>query len=265
MADNRPIGIFDSGVGGLTVAKAIYQTLPNESLIYYGDTKHLPYGDKSQEAIKYYSLKICKHLLKQDVKMIVVACNTASTATYPDLIDFFGEDIAFVNVVDPLVNAVANQDYSNIGIIATKATVSTNVYADKLSKVFDGNIVQKATPLLAPMIEQGFCSGKVSNTVIEEYLSDTNLADIDALLLACTHYPLIRDAIDQFYGGKVDIYDSTTVVANQVKQILSQQKAFNTSGNATRHFYISDHTTSFEETANIFFDENIELSELDIW
>jgi len=128
----QPIGIFDSGIGGLTVANAITKHLPNEEVIYFGDTAHLPYGEKSADAIRYYCITISKFLLEKGCKMIVIACNSASSAAYDVLVDFFSGQTLFVNVVDPLVDAVTNEGYGKVGVIATKATINTGIYRRKL-------------------------------------------------------------------------------------------------------------------------------------
>ncbi len=266
MADNRPIGVFDSGIGGLTVSKAISDLLPNESIIYFGDTQHLPYGDKSIEAIRYYSLAICKFLLEQNCKMIVIACNSASSAAYEVLVDFFKSESIFINVVDPLVKTVVEKGYARVGVIATKATVKTQVYPSKLH-TFDAQLIvnQKATPLLAPMIEKGFHSGEVSQTVIKAYLEDEDLADIDALLLACTHYPLIKSEIAAFFDHRVDIFDSTDSVARSVQAALEHKEMKADQEKGVYSFYLSDYTESFEETAALFYGQEIDLEEKNIW
>ena len=263
---NSPIGIFDSGIGGLTVANAIQKVLPDERLIYFGDTAHLPYGDKSADAIRFYSLKISKFLLEQGCKMIVIACNSASSAAYNTLLDFFEGKALFVNVVDPLVTAVTSGDYSKIGVIATKATIRSNVYRDKIKHKLQGaKIHSLATPLLAPMIEEGFYSGKISASVIETYLGREEFAEIDALLLACTHYPLIKKEIETFYNGGVDVLDSTDVVANNVKSLLEQSNLLANERNGENEFFVSDFTTSFEDTAKVFYGKEIELKISNIW
>ncbi len=265
-SQDQPIGIFDSGIGGLTVANAIHRYLPEERLIYFGDTVHLPYGDKSADAIRYYSLKISKFLLEQHCKMIVIACNSASSAAYDMLLDFFEGKALFVNVVDPLVNAVISRGYQNVGVIATKATINSSIYRNKIKSLNQKiRVNQLATPLLAPMIEEGFYSGSISKSVIENYLSHPDLRDIDALLLACTHYPLIREEIDAFYSGRVAILDSTDVVKDEVVRILSEENLLCSKRNAADTFFVSDFTNSFEETAKNFYGENIHLEAMHIW
>ncbi len=263
---NQPIGIFDSGIGGLTVANAIHRALPNEHLIYFGDTVHLPYGDKSADAIRYYCLKISKFLLEQNCKMIVIACNSASSAAYDMLLDFFEGKALFVNVVDPLVNSVIANNYQNVGVIATKATINSSIYRNKIkSQNQKVKVNQLATPLLAPMIEEGFYSGTISKSVIANYLSNPDLQGIDALLLACTHYPLIKAEIDEYYDGKVTIMDSTDVVTSEVKRILAEENLLATTRTEDDQFYVSDYTTSFEETARNFYGADIKLEAKQIW
>lgn len=263
---NNPIGIFDSGIGGLTVAKAIHERLPNEKIIYFGDTAHLPYGDKSADAIRYYCLKISKFLLEQECKMIVIACNTASSAAYDLLLDFFEGKTLFVNVVDPLVKAVTNENFQNIGVIATKATIHSGTYRNKIKNIDQKiKVNQLATPLLAPMIEEGFYKGNITKSVIENYLTHPDLQNIEALLLACTHYPLIKQEIDDFYKGKIKIFDSTDVVSEEVATLLEGEGLLSLGNTEENVFYVSDFTTSFEETAKLFYGESIVLEAKQIW
>ncbi len=263
---SRAIGIFDSGIGGLTVANAINKALPNEEIIYFGDTAHLPYGDKSADAIRYYCLKIVKFLLEKQCKMIVIACNSASSSAFRVLLEFYKGQTLFVNVVDPLVEAVTKQHYSKVGVIATKATIHTGVYEEKLLQHQSGLTVRSmATPLLVPMIEEGFVSNNISDAIIKTYLSDATFEGIEALLLACTHYPLIRSNIDQFFNGKVAIYDSTDVVVEEVKKQLNAYDLLNDKRRQAPQFYVSDYTRSFEEATRIFYKEEIQLEHCPIW
>jgi glutamate racemase len=263
---DQPIGVFDSGIGGLTVANAIIKQLPKEKLIYFGDTFHLPYGEKSADAIRYYSLKIVKFLLEKNCKMIVVACNSASSAAYDVLLDFFKGQVLFVNVVDPLVEAVTKNQYHHVGVIATKATTQSGVYNSKLQKAQPGlKVSSMATPLLVPIIEEGYFNDNISEAVIEKYLSDKSFDGIEALLLACTHYPLIREKIETFFSGKVNVYDSTDIVAKVVRKKLIENNLLNEGNTNSHHFYVSDFTNSFEETTRIFYKEKIHLELCSIW
>ena len=263
---NQPIGVFDSGIGGLTVANAISKQLPKEQIIYFGDTAHLPYGDKSADAICFYCLKIVKFLLEKKCKMIVIACNSASTAADKVIFDFFKDQALFVNVVDPLVEAIAERDYKNVGVIATKATIRSDVYRTKLSEKKPAlKVVSMATPLLVPMIEEGYFNDNISEAIIGNYLSDKKFKSIEALLLACTHYPLIRSHIEAFFDGKVDVFDSTDVVVESVKTKLKAANLLNTKRINPHQFYVSDFTKSFEETTRLFYKEKIKLEQCPIW
>ena len=265
-ARNKSIGIFDSGIGGLTVANAIHKALPEEHLIYFGDTAHLPYGDKSSDAIRFYALKISKFLLEQNCKMIVIACNSASSAAYHTLLDFFEGKALFVNVVDPLVSEVVSKEYKEIGVIATKATIRSNIYRDKIKhKLQNAKIHSLATPLLAPMIEEGFFKGDISRSVIENYLGKEEFKSIDALLLACTHYPLIKNEILSFYDYSIDVIDSTDYVATQVREMLEEEGLLADERKKENDYYVSDYTASFEDTAKIFYGKSIQLQTTHIW
>jgi len=264
--NKKPIGVFDSGIGGLTVANAITKHLPNEEIIYFGDIAHLPYGDKSADAIRYYCITISKFLLEKNCKMIVIACNSASSAAYDVLVDFFKGEVIFVNVVDPLVDAVTQKGYNKVGVIATKATINTDVYRRKLLEKEPAlNVVSLATPLLVPMIEEGYFQNNISRAIIEDYLGRADFADINALLLACTHYPLIRKEIETYLGEKVRVFDSIDVVSTRVHQLLSQHNLLNDQRRNDHRFYVSDYTQSFEETTRIFYEESIELEHCNIW
>lgn len=263
---NKPIGIFDSGIGGLTVANAIRHSFPNEKIIYFGDTAHLPYGDKSADTIRYYAIRISKFLLEHNCKMIIIACNSASSAAYEVLLDFFKDKCIFVNVVDPLVDKAVSEGYKKIGVIATKATINSNVYKSKIeAKNQFVQVVQHATPLLAPMIEEGFCNDEISQSVIAKYLSHSELKGIDALLLACTHYPLIKKELNAYFDHKIDILDSTQVVVEQVRNYLSDKNLINSADPSDPVFYVSDYTASFEETTNVFYGKKVQLIEKSIW
>ena len=262
--DNRPIGIFDSGIGGLTVANAVSGLLPNESIIYFGDTAHLPYGDKSAELIKSYALHISEFLLEQkNCKALVIACNTASAVAYEYLRDKHKGNIPVVNVIDPIVEAIVADDHiKRVGIIATNATIQSGVYQEKLKRRKPGiELFPLATPLLVPMIEEGFANDNISSSVIHNYLEKAELETPDALILGCTHYVLIRDEIDAFYKKKVKLFDSTLITASKLKHILTKENLLSEKSNAKHHFYISDFTEAFNRSAERFYGNNIQLEE----
>jgi len=264
---NSPIGVFDSGIGGLTVANAILKLLPNERLIYFGDTAHLPYGDKSPDSIKYYAIRISQFLLRQNCKMIVIACNTASSMAYEVVKEFVGNSIPVIDVIDPVVEKVTQgKKIKKIGIIGTKGTIKSDIYAKKIKSINKKiDVASLATPLLASMIEEGFFNNKISRTVINSYLSRPKLKKIDSLVLACTHYPLIRPEIEEYYGKKIDIIDSAGIVAKAVQDALKKKHLLAKGKFPKHHFYISDYTESFEKAARIFIKGKIKLEEAAIW
>lgn len=264
---NAPIGVFDSGIGGLTVAHAINLAMPQEDMIYFGDTAHLPYGDKSEAAIQAYSVKIANILLQKGCKAIVIACNSASSAAYELLREYVRHEAYIINVIDPMVSYVAEhlQD-KTVGLIGTKRTIQSAIYPIKIEELKKNIRVKTlATPLLAPMIEEGFFNNQISKEIIGQYLSDPALADLDALILACTHYPLIKKEIEEFYQGRITILDSSIIVASSLRKMLSELGLVNTQGRGNHHFFVSDYTDSFESSARMFFGDSIHLECIQMW
>lgn len=264
---SAPIGIFDSGIGGMTVAGAVTRLLPNENTIYFGDTAHLPYGDKSTAAIQAYAIKICNMLLQQKCKLILIACNSASAAAFELVREYVGSKAKVLNVIDPVVDYIKEHyDGKTIGLIGTKQTVLSNVYKKKVDALGKNiNLKSLATPLLAPMIEEGFFDNNISESIIESYLSDPALDGIEALILGCTHYPLIKNQISNYYGQDVQILDTAEIVAHSLRAWLEQHYLVNEKGTGKRQFYVSDYTLSFEQSTNIFFGKQIQLEHYPLW
>lgn len=266
---HAPIGLFDSGIGGLTVANAILHQLPNESLIYFGDTAHLPYGDKSADTIRYFTKTIGDFLLSKECKIIVIACNTASSVAY-DMLHKMASDKAFVfNVIDAVVEEIIRKKYKSVGVIGTLGTINSNAYKNKIQAANNSVAVhQLATPLLAPMIESGFVHGQISHVVIEEYLNAEELQDIDTLILACTHYPLIKKEIEEYYlakNKKVDVLATNEIVATHIKKFMIEHGLVNYEKKGKNTFYVSDYTESFEKTTQLFYKESIDLIHLPLF
>lgn len=264
----QPIGIFDSGIGGLTVAKAIQHVLPGEKLIYYGDTAHLPYGDKSSELVRHYSLRIADFMLEQHAKIIVIACNTASAAAYNAVKSHVGERALVINVIDPVVQAIAHMEaIKRIGVIGTKTTIRSGTYEKKLLELNPGlNVLSLATPLFVPMIEEGFIYDNISNAIIRAYLNESPLKNLDSLILGCTHYPMIKDQIRKFYDFDVNIIDSGAIVAKRLQEILLENGLQNSGGSKPHNqFFVSDYTEMFDKIARMFFEADINLQQLNIW
>ncbi|WP_195909792.1 glutamate racemase [Bacteroidetes bacterium endosymbiont of Geopemphigus sp.] len=260
---SAPIGIFDSGVGGLTIAKAIKNYMPYERLIYFGDTLHFPYGDKSREILEKYSLDISRFLIKEGCKAIVIACNSASSNTFLSLKEAFGDKIPVLNVIDPVVSYISEKNYTKIGLIATRATIKSQVY----EKVIKNNrpevqLCSLATPLLAPMVEEGFVNDKISTAVLRYYLNQETLYGIEALLLGCTHYPIIFEEIDRFYNGKIDIIQAPDLLAKKLHSTLKEEKCLANTNILTEDiFYASALTETFNHNAKLFFSSKIFLKE----
>ena len=261
LSAEQPVGIFDSGVGGLTVASAVKNLLPDEKIIYYGDTAHLPYGDKSRDAVKRYSLRIADFLLEKNCKVILIACNTASAAAYEAIKKHVGDRAIVLNVIDPATEFVAQNDkLKKLGVIGTKGTISSGSYTHKIAaKTSSKQVISLATPLLVPMIEEGFVYDEISNAIIHKYLNNSKLKDIDGLILACTHYPIIKNQIRKFYNFKTQIIDSSQVVAKKLKSVLTEYKLLSNSGQNQHEFYVSDYTEFFKSMAEMFFDDEVNL------
>jgi len=266
-SQEKPIGIFDSGVGGLTVANAIRNQMPDEQIIYFGDTFHLPYGDKSRESVQYYSTRITDFLLDFDCKVILIACNTASASAYEEVARHAGKKAVVFNVIDPVVKYVTNNyDGGKVGVIGTKGTINSGTYQMKLKEHLPTlEVVAIATPLLVPMIEEGFIFDDISNAIIRTYLSNPVLEDIKTLILGCTHYPIIKRQIEKFFNFESDVIDSGNIVASSVKDYLESNELLRTGKKPEHKFFISDYTEYFEKISRMFFEESITLEMKNIW
>ena len=263
----RPIGIFDSGIGGMTVAHAIRERMPRESLVYFGDTAHLPYGDKSEAAIQAYSIKIADVLLEKGCKVIVIACNSASSSAYELLKEYVGSRTRVVNVIDPMVGLVAGRFRDRkVGLIGTRRTVDSEVYYKKLQEKNAGvDLISMATPLLVPMIEEGFLDNRISHDIISAYLGEAVFSGIEALILGCTHYPLIRQEISTFFKHEVEVLDSSQVTAEFVFSLLESEGLLCSECKGEDEFFVSDYTPSFEASTRMFFGEKVRLTNYRLW
>lgn len=259
------IGIFDSGIGGLTLASEVRKKLPEHSIIYFGDTAHFPYGEKSTTAIQSYAIKICNLLLEKGCEVILIACNSASASAFELVKEYVGSKAKVFNVIDSAVDYVAKKyEGREVGLIGTKRTVSSNVYLTKLDACSKNVLLHSlATPLLAPMIEEGFFKKEISDQIISEYLSHSNFDGIEAIILGCTHYPLIKEAVSSFFGGRVEVIDSPEIVVNEMMAYLDPLSLHEDS--SQDQFFVSDYTESFKESTGIFFGEEIDLQEYKLW
>ena len=265
--NDRPIGVFDSGIGGLTVAQAIVNVLPNERLVYFGDTAHLPYGDKSTAAIQAYAVKICDLLLRQRCKVILIACNSASAAAYELVKEYVGSKARVLNVIDPVIRYIG-ETYpgKTIGLIGTKQTVNSNVYRKKVDALdLDITLKSHATPLLAAMIEEGFFNDSISESVIHAYLSDPDLQGIEALILGCTHYPLIKKQIENYYQGRADVLDKSQIVAHHVEALLEEKGVASEKLQGDHNFFVSEFKHSVVKSNPIFFKRKVHSEQYTLW
>ena len=235
--------------------------MPHENFIYFGDTAHLPYGEKSREAIISYSLKITQFLLENNCKAIVIACNTATANALQEVKELVGNQALVFDVINPVAEKVAFEIHQNVGVIATKATVNSGLYRKSIRKLNKYiQVDELATPLLVPAIEEGFVNHPITHAIIYNYLSDKKLKNIETLILGCTHYPLLIEEIKKYYGTRVRVIDSPKIVASYVRDILSKNDLLDPQheeGNS--EFYLSDITKNFEKISKKFFGNKISL------
>ena len=224
---SAPIGIFDSGVGGLTVAREIMRQLPNEQIVYFGDTARVPYGSKSKNNIIKYSRQIVRFLLSRDVKAIVVACNTASALALDEIKDEI--NIPIIGVVRPgAVTAVKSTRNKRVGVIGTDATIKSELYTEYIHELDkDITVIGKACPLFCPLVEEGMLHDEVTDEIARRYLSGLQTEDIDTLILGCTHYPLLRSTVSRIMGEKVNLINPAYETAMSLKQLLIENNLLN--------------------------------------
>ncbi len=249
----KAIGVFDSGVGGLTVVKELIHQLPNESIIYFGDTARVPYGIKSKETIIRFSIENILFLLKQEVKLICVACNTVSSMALPVIRGHFR--VPIVGVISPGAReAVYATKNRRIGVIGTKATINSRAY-EKEIKTLDSaiTVISQACPLFVPFVEEGWLNERAVEDVAKVYLKPLKDARVDTIILGCTHYPLLKAVIKKVMGSNVVLIDSAKQVATEVKQILSNDGLFEQNNSKPqRLFYVSDGPAWFSGLAKQF-------------
>jgi glutamate racemase len=257
---SRPIGVFDSGIGGLTVVKELSRLLPNEKIIYFGDTARVPYGNKSKETIIHYSLQIAYFLLKKKIKMLVVACNSASSVSLPTLKRHF--HIPIIGVIEPgAKSAITSTSKNNIGVIGTLGTVSSLSYKKALKKINRNvKVHQQACPLFVPLAEDGWNNTKIAQDISDEYLKSLSKKGIDSLILGCTHYPLLKNVIQTSVSKKVKLIDSGVETAKEVKRILEKRNLLNSHKQTERNYsvyYVSDFPHKFKEVSQRFLSKEL--------
>jgi glutamate racemase len=271
---DAPIGIFDSGVGGLTVVSELSRILPNESIIYFGDIARTPYGSKSKELVKKYAYQLTEFLIQKRVKLIIIACNTASSVSFHDLNQSFKDKVkAILDVIHPAVKAAINQNnkynkHNKIGIIGTKTTIEVGSFEDLIKKRIPSiKIIKQACPLFVPLVEEGWINHKITYQVAEEYLKIFKEEKIDSLILACTHYPLLKNVIKKIL--KVKLIDTSIEVSKETKRVLTKLDLLNTDkSNKSYKFYVSDEPGKFIEISKRFLNFPIDrncVEKVELW
>lgn len=258
---SAPIGIFDSGIGGLTVVKAVRDALPNENIIYFGDTARVPYGIKSEETVRGYALEITEFLMERDVKMILIACNTVS-ASAGEAIQKAAGDIPVLDVITAGTEAALQfPDHNHIGVIGTLATIGSGAYEKAIREYRkDITITAESCPLLVPLAEEGWTDNDIAEQIVKKYMQDFEDSDIDSLILGCTHYPLFRRTIQKvLHDPNIEIIDSALSIARMAKDKLGELQLLNTDKAQAGNFkcFVSDRPQRFQELAERFLGTDI--------
>lgn len=255
----RPVGVFDSGVGGLTVAREIMRQLPDENIVYFGDTARLPYGSKSRDNIIRFSRQIIRFLLTRNVKAIVIACNTASAQALDVVKEEF--DLPIIGTITAGARAAVQETRSGkIGVIGTEGTIRSQTYTEVIRELEpETEVIGKACPLFVPLVEEGFAKHHIADEVIDIYLREMKESDIDTMILGCTHYPLLRSRIMAYLGDKVNIVNPAYETAMDLKRILEEKGLNNDRDSLTKYeFYVSDAAEKFKQFANSILPYNVE-------
>lgn len=269
MSSSDAIGVFDSGLGGLSAVKELLHILPNENIIYFGDTGRVPYGNRSRDTIKKYGYQDARFLLTHNVKMIVAACGTVSSVAG----NFLEERLCvpYTGVVNPTAYAAAHKTKNGkIGVIGTSATINSHSYKSRLEKLNpDFKVLEKACPLFVPLVENGIISrdDQIARLVIKRYLCELLTQGIDTLILGCTHYPLLADAISSVIGDGITLVDSGYEAALYSAKVLKEHSLLNTCGKAGKpQFFVSDTPDDFENVAGLFLGRDMEhtVTQIDI-
>ncbi len=242
----RPIGVFDSGIGGLTVVRSLLKALPAESIVYFGDTARVPYGTKSQRTIVKFSLENVEFLLRFDVKCIVIACNTSSSWALPTLRKYF--KVPIVGVIRPGAEAAVRLTRNGrIGVIGTSATIDSGAYTQAIQRLDPAiKVFSQSCPLFVPLVEAGWFNGRISRAIAEHYLAPMARHGIDTLILGCTHYPLLASTIRQVIGPRIKLVDSGEQAAVEVRGVLAGADTLRDRNESPRHrFFVTDEPRNF--------------------
>ncbi len=265
---NSPIGIFDSGVGGLTVARELFSLLPSEDIIYFGDVGRTPYGGRSENIIKQFTRQDISFLMEKKVKLIICACNTSSAVAIEDVKDRF--DVEIIGVIKPGATVAADKTKNGmIGVIGTRATINSDAYAKTIKRIDPKlNVISHPCPLFVPLVEENYLENEAAKIIAGNYLQVMKDAGIDTLVLGCTHYPLMKDIISQIMGDSVRLIDSgeeTAKAAQHYLYSITAVKEFVEKSKGERKFYVSDVPHQFSGIASRFLGHNIDsIEQVDI-
>ncbi len=261
--NRSPIGIFDSGIGGLTVARAIFEQLPGESTVYFGDTARVPYGPKSPETVRRYSLEILRWLMEQRVKAVVIACNTSTAHALETL--QAESPVPVIGVIEPGAAAAASVGGERpIGVIGTAGTIASNAYAKAIHRVRpDAKVEQRACPLFVPLVEEGWFEHPAGDLIAREYLAPLTAAGVGALVLGCTHYPLLKPLLQRVMGPGVRLIDSGEETARVVASAIRERGLEAPNGApATHRFVVSDDEARFRQVGARFIGDRLSRAEV---
>ena len=257
--DNRPIGIFDSGVGGITVFAEIIKLLPNENIIYLGDTARLPYGTKSKQTIINYTKQAIEFFVSKNVKAVVIACGTATSQSLEEIKDNY--QIPIIGIINPTVERIGDIT-GKIGVIGTSGTINSMAWDKEIKKIYPQvEIISKPCPILAQLAEEGWTNNEVARLAIKEYLEPLKQANISKLILGCTHYPLFNDIINQELEYKVEIINTGEKCAQSLKQLLTQKNIEKGNTKGEYNFYLTDIESNFVKVANTILAKQYSIEE----
>ncbi len=253
-----PIGVFDSGLGGLTAVRELMRLLPGENIVYFGDTARVPYGSRSEDTIRAFASQDLRFLLSQDVKAVLVACGTVSSVALPELQRM--TSVPVIGVVGPTAQAAAHATKNGkIGILGTAATVKSGSYKGALEAINPAfSVTSQACPLFVPLVENGYLEGQITRLAASEYIAPLREAGVDTVILGCTHYPLLKPVLAELLGPTVTLIDSGRQAALELAEVLRQKDQLSAAAVGSHRYYVSDTVNNFSAIAGMFLHQNID-------
>lgn len=254
----QQIGVFDSGLGGLTAVRELMQILPGENLIYFGDTARVPYGTRSSETIRKFAAQDLRFLLEHDLKAVLVACGTVSSVALPELQRM--TDVPVIGVVHPTATAACHATKNGkIGILGTSATVKSGSYQSAIASIDPAiSVTAQACPLFVPLVENGYLEGQITELAAMEYIRPLQEAGVDTVILGCTHYPLLKPVLSKLFGPGVALIDSGREAALELAEVLRRREQLSSAAEGRRRYFVSDQVSNFSHIAGMFLNRNID-------